>query len=42
MAEMEPEKRQRGGGSEVMWQTAKYWQRIMHIDIDDPVKQYYG
>jgi hypothetical protein len=25
----------------VMWQRAKYWQRIVRIDTDDPVKQSY-
>jgi hypothetical protein len=24
-----------------MWLTVKYWQRIMHMDVQDPVKQCY-
>jgi hypothetical protein len=39
MAEMELGRDSRGG--KAMWLAVKYWQRIMHMDIQDPVRQCY-
>jgi hypothetical protein len=39
MAEMELGRDSRRG--KAMWVAVKYWQRIMHMDIQDPVRQCY-
>jgi hypothetical protein len=39
MAEMELGRDSRRG--KVMWLAVKYWQRIMHMDIQDPLRQCY-